>query len=167
MIPNIWILIASAFIPFLIASVWFHPKVFGGNNWAKIAGLTDAQINTPIKPYKLGLSVLLNFLLAFGIYNLAVHVSGVFGLVDANLELMNSGTSLAFLEEYGQKHRSFRHGMIHGLFPGLLSFILPVLGYAMIFERKSLKYLFVNLGFWLISMVLMGGVICKWGVVEL
>ena len=163
MLPNLPVLIASAFIPFLVAFIWYHPKVFGGTTWATVAGLTLEQNNTPIKPYQLGLSILLNFFIAFGIYNLGVHQSGLFGLVGGDVAALQTGTGAAFLAEYGHRHLSFGHGMIHGGIQTILCFILPILGYAVIFERKSRKYLFINLGFWILSLALMGGVISRWG----
>lgn len=165
MLPNLPILVAAAFIPFLVAFAWFHPKVFGGTTWAQVAGLTPAQSKAPVKPFQLGLSILLNFFVAFGLYNLAVHESGVFGMVSANTAALTTGSTAAFLEEYGGRHLSVGHGMIHGGIQTVLCFVLPILGYAVIFERKSRKYLFINLGFWMISLALMGGVICRWGAV--
>jgi len=167
MLPNFLVLVGAAFIPFFIAYAWFHPKVFGGTTWAQVAGLTTEQIDQPVKPIKLGLSILLNFFIAFGIYNLAVHQSGIFGLVGGDITALQSGTGAAFLAEYGENHLSLGHGMIHGGIQSILCFVLPILGYSVIFERKSRKYLFINLGFWIISLALMGGVICQWGAVPI
>jgi len=163
MTPNLLVIAASAFIPFFIAYAWFHPKVFGGTTWATVAGLTQAQTDTAIKPYQLGLSIVLNFLLAFGIYCLAVHESGVFGMVGGDEAALSAGTAAAFLAEYSGRHLSIGHGIVHGGIQTVLCFVFPILGYAAIFERKSSKYLFINLGFWIISLALMGAVICKWG----
>jgi len=163
MVPNFLVIGASALIPFFVAYAWFHPKVFGGTTWAEVAGLTQAQNDTPIKPYQLGISILLNFFLAFGVYCLAVHESGVFGMVSADEAAMSTGTAAAFLAEYGGRHHTFGHGMIHGGIQTVLLFVVPILGYAAIFERKSKKYLFINLGFWIVSLALMGGVISQWG----
>lgn len=49
MLPNIPVLIGCAFIPFIVAFVWFHPKVFGGETWKKVANLTEEQNNKAIK----------------------------------------------------------------------------------------------------------------------
>lgn len=162
MVPNMFVLLGCAFIPFFIAYIWFHPKVFGGDNWKEIAGLTEKQAAITVSPLKLGLSVLLNFFLAFGVYCLTVHASGVFGLVAGNEELLKTGTTAAFLAEHGQNHTTFGHGMVHSL-QSFICFVLPILGYAVIFERKSTKYLLVYTGFWLVSLALMAGVISQWG----
>lgn len=163
MTPNIPVLFAAAFVPLILGFVWFHPKVFGGAIWAKVAGLTEEQANRPVKIYQIALSFLLNCFMAFGIYLAVVHPSNVFGMVDANMEAMSTGTAAAFLEEYGNRHISFGHGVLHGFAPTFWMYVLPILGYAVIFERKSFKYLLINGGFWALSLMLMGGIICKWG----
>jgi len=162
MVPNMFVLLGCSFIPFFIAYIWFHPKVFGGDNWKEIAGLTEKQAAITVSPLKLGLSILLNFLIAFGLYNLVVHASGVFGLMGADTEAMKVGTAGAFLAEHGQNHANFGHGAFHGAISFVLM-VLPILGYAVIFERKSTKYLLVYTGFWIVSMAFMGGVIGQWG----
>ena len=162
MLPNFLVIAACAFIPFFIAYAWYHPKVFGGDTWARVAELTEEQNANPIKPLKLGLSILLNFLIAFGMYNFTVHASGVFGLMGANEDLMKIGTAGAFLKEHGQNFTTFGHGLVHG-FAATLLFIIPIEGYTTIFERKSGKYFLIKVGFWLISLMLMGGVVSAWG----
>ena len=162
MVPNILVIAGTALIPFLVAFAWYHPKAFGGDTWAKLANLTDEQAANPVKPLKLILSILFNFFIALGLYGMCVHQSGVFSLVGGDIDVLTSGTAAAFMAEYGDNYLTFKHGALHG---GIASVFLalPILGYNMIFERKSGKYLLVNWGFWLISMILMGGVICQWG----
>ncbi len=164
MTPNVLILALCALVPFLIAFVWFHPKVFGGTTWAQAAGLTQAQSGQAVKPFKMFLTLVLNFLMAFGLFSLTVHQSGVFSLVGGNAELLTSGTGAAFLAEHGKNHLTLGHGMFHGII-AMLCFVLPILAYATIFERKTAKYLFINAGFWLVSMMVMGAIICKWAAV--
>ena len=162
MLPNFLVIAASAFIPFLVAYAWYHPKLFGGDTWAEVAELTAEQKDNPVKPFKLGLSILLNFLIAFGMYNFTVHASGVFGLMGADQELMKTGTALAFLQEHGRNFTTFGHGLVHG-FAATILLVLPIEGYTTIFERKSAKYFFIKIGFWLISLMLIGGVVSAWG----
>ena len=163
MTPNFLILFTCAFIPFFVAFIWFHPKCFGGEYWKKVAGLTNEQHNTPIKPIKLAASILLNLLISFGVFIITVHQTHVLALTGPNVDAFKSGTALAFMQEYGENFHTIQHGITHGLFIGLLCFVIPILGYAVIFERKSVKYLLVNAGFWAISLVLMACVISKWG----
>lgn len=125
--------------------------------------MTEEQSNKAIKPIQLAVSVLLNFLLAFGVFITTVHQSHVLALTGPDVDAFKGGTALAFIQEYGENFHTFQHGITHGLFIGLLLFVIPLLGYAVIFERKGFKYLLVNAGFWAISLVLMACVISKWG----
>jgi len=162
MLPNPLMLLAAAFIPFLIGFVWFHPQLFGGNTWDSLAKLSSED-RGPVSKIKLLTTLLLNFFIAFAVYNVAFHQMGVFAMVGGDLELLKEGSAAAFLAEYGQMHRSFGHGMLHGAFPATFFFVLPVLGYVTIFEKKSFKYYLVYLGYWAVSLSLMGGFLCKWG----
>lgn len=161
--PNFPVLIGCAFIPFLIAYVWFHPKVFGGETWQRIANLTDPQMSKQVNPIQLLLSIFLNFLIAVGLFALTVHATHVLALTGPDPETLKSGVGLAFMQEYGNNFQSLSHGIGHGLFFGLICFAIPILGYAAIFERKSFKYILVNAGFWGLSMTIMAMIISRWG----
>ncbi len=161
MIPNIPIIAASALIPFFLGYIWFNEKLFGGATWDKVAQLPEGK-KGPVKLIPLLSSLILNLFAAFGVYLLTVHASGVFALMGGETEAIKTGTAGAFLTEHGQNFLTFKHGMVHGI-QATLVMILPVYGYATIFEKKSWKYLLINLGYWLISLTLMGGVISQWG----
>lgn len=165
MTPNILVLLAAAIIPFLFAYGWFHPSVFGGDKWYDVAKL-NGKDRTEVSKIKLFSTLIFNVLIAFGLYNLCVHSMGAFGMVQADTELLRTGTGAAFMAEYGQNGLNFGHGAFHG-FTTTLFLIVPVLAYVTIFEKKSLKYFFVYTGYWAISMMLMGGVMSQWGATAL
>jgi hypothetical protein len=64
-------------------------------------------------------------------------------------------------DKYGHNFRTFKHGAFHGILSAVF-FALPVLGIQAMFERRSGKYIFIHLGYWVITFVLMGGIICQW-----
>ena len=163
MLPNFPVLIGCAFIPFFVAFIYFHPKVLGGESWKRTAQLTVEQNNKAIKPLQLLASIFLNFLLAFGVFTLTVHGTHVLAITGPDVSAFNDGSALAFMQEYGDNFRTLKHGIGHGLIMALFFFVIPILGYAVIFERKSFKYLLVNAGFWGISLTLMACIISKWG----
>ena len=39
---------------------------------------------------------------------------------------------------------------------------LPILGTNALFERKGFKYIAVNAGYWILTIALMGGLLCAW-----
>ena len=164
MTPNFIVILAAALIPFLVAIPWFHKSLFGGEKWHAMTDMSAEKAATPVSPIKLMLSIVLNVFISFGMYILAIHESGVFGMVGGDTELMKTGSAAAFLAEYGGQYHTFQHGLAHGLAATLL-FVLPVLGYVVIFEKKSAKYFWVYLAYWWISLTLMSIVISKWGAV--
>ena len=162
MTPNFIIILASALIPFVVATIWFHKSLFGGEKWHAMADMSAEKAASPVKPIKLLLSIVLNIFLAFGMYLFSIHETGVFGMVGGEEELMKTGTAAAFLAEYGGNFHTWTHGLAHGI-GATLFFVLPVLGYVVIFEKKSAKYFWVYLSYWLVTLVLMSIVICLWG----
>jgi len=162
MTPNAIVILGAALIPFLLAYIWFHPSVFGGEKWHTMSDMSVEKAASPVKPFKLLLSIVLNAFMSFGIYIATIHESGIFGMVGGNTELMKTGTAAAFLAEYGGQYHTFQHGLAHGLAVTLL-YVLPVLGYVVIFEKKSAKYFWVYLSYWWASLTLMSIVISLWG----
>jgi len=150
MTPNFITILAAALIPFVVAIIWFHKSLFGGENWHLIAEMSTEKAATPVKPLKLALSILLNVFISFGVYILSIHESGVFGMVGGDEALMKTGSAAAFLADYGGQYHNAQHGLAH-------------VGYVVIFEKKTAKYFWVYLGYWFVSLTLMSVVICLWG----
>ncbi len=152
----------ASLIPFVFSFIWYNPKLFGGENWVKIAGLTEKQAANPPKPLLMLSTIIFNFMIATVLYQLCVHQSGIYSLVGNNIDSVASGTAAAFLAEYATNFLTFKHGALHGVLTAIF-FVVPILMYIVIFEQKSAKYFWVAFGFWAISLGLMGGVICRWG----
>lgn len=164
MLPNFAILAGAALIPMVLGYIWFHPNVFGGNYWYDVAKLSGAD-RSEVSTVKLLSTLILNFFIAFGLFGLTVHQFGAFSMVGGQAELLQNGVGGAFMDAYGSNHLSFGHGAFHAIIQAIIGFVIPILGYVSIFEKKSFKYFLVYLGYWLISLVLMAGVICQWGAV--
>ena len=118
-------------------------------------------------PLILGISLLLSFLLSLQINFIVIHQAHIYSAVmdEPSLKDPNSALSLMlkdFMEQYGSNFRTFKHGAFHGLLAGLF-FVLPVLGTNALFERKGFKYIAINVGYWLVALTIMGGIICQFG----
>lgn len=165
MLPNFGILAASALIPMVLGYIWFHPNLFGGNKWYDLAKL-HGDDRSDVSNVKLFFTLILNFIIAFGLYNFTVHQMGAFGMVGGDAELLKTGVGGAFMDAYGHTHQNFGHGFFHGIIFTIL-IPLPILGYVSIFEKKSFGYFLVYLGYWAISLSLMGAVLSQWGTTQL
>jgi len=68
-------------------------------------------------------------------------------------------------ELYWDSYRTFKHGTFHGTLAGLL-LATPIVGVKALFERKGFRYIAINGGYWIVSMALMGGIICAFSYQE-
>lgn len=159
-----WIaVIIAALVPTLVGFVWYHPKVMG-NAWMKASGLTEESLKGANMAMIFGVSLVLSILLAFNMNFVTIHQMHLFSLMadtpgvnDPNSEAGQFLNSL--LERFSGNYRTFKHGALHGALSGVF-FALPILGTSALFERKGFKYIAVNAGYWIITLALMGGVIC-------
>ncbi len=161
-----WLAVLVATLtPTIIGFVWYNPKVMG-NVWMKAADMTEEKMKGANMGLIFGLSFVLSFLLAMYMHNIAIHQFNVPGLFNVQGQDPAAGTPEAmfvadFISKYGSLHRTFAHGIVHGLFASFL-FVLPIMATNAMFERKNWKYILVNFGYWLITICIMSGIICGW-----
>lgn len=160
---NFPIVFASALIPLLVGFVYYHPKVFG-TAWMKAAGLSpDGPKPNMILVF--GLTYLFSVMLGVALISIVIHQMGIFSTLQGNPDLADPNSPLSlmlkdFMAKYGNNFRTFKHGALHGTIAAVF-FALPVFGINSLFERKGWKYFLINLGYWVIALALMGGVICQ------
>jgi hypothetical protein len=105
-----------------------------------------------------GLSFVFAFMLAFMLPTIVIHQVGAAQLAGGNA---NDPALIAFLEVHGDMFRTFQHGALHG-FLGALFLVFPVLAINGLYEQKSFKYIFVTSGYWMVTMTIMGAIVCGW-----
>ncbi len=129
-----WIsMVIATLIPLVVGFIYYNKNVFG-NAWMASIGKTEEELNKGNKAIIFGLSIVLSFLLAFFLLN------------------FNNGP--------GQEGEfdTFKHGAFHGFFITVVVGI-PIMVINGLFELKSAKYLLINIGYWIITLDLMGGVL--------
>jgi hypothetical protein len=126
----------------------------------KAAGMTDEQVKGGNMAKIFGLALLFAIMLTFSLQGITIHQMGAFSLVGGDVE--NALPSYqAFMDDYGDAFRTFKHGVFHGVLAGIF-IVLPILGTNALFERKGAKYIFINTGYWIVTLGIMGGIICGW-----
>ena len=162
--PNFLILLLAALVPMVMGFIWYNPKVMG-TAWMNATGLTDEKMKGANMPVIFGVSFLLSFFLAFGLQFIVIHQWGVASALSTDPSITDPTSELGgyfanFMAKYGNNFRTFKHGALHGTMTGILM-ALPILGTNALFERKGFKYIMINVGYWTITMALMGGIICQ------
>lgn len=155
---NFIALLLSAFSTLVVGFIWYNPKVFG-TIWMKESGMTEEKMKGSNMIMIFGLSVLYAFFISFILQFLVIHQTGAIGMVGGDpSKALPSYT--AFMADYGTAFRTFKHGALHGFMTGLF-LILPVIGVGALYERRSWKYVFVSGGYWVVTSMIMGGIICS------
>lgn len=141
----------------LVGFVWYNPKVFG-TIWMNETGMTEekAQQGNMLKIF--GLTIVYSVLISFTLSQFVIHQIGAAQLVGGNV---NEPSFIEFIKGKEEAFRSFGHGALHGFMLGLF-FVLPITAINSLFEQKSWKYILVNAGYWMVSLMIMGAIICGW-----
>jgi len=159
---NWWIYLLTALIPLAVGAVYYSPKVMG-NTWMKLNGFTEESLEGANMGIIFGLSYLMGFMISMGMAQLSIHQGGVAQMMMP--EIMESGsvaqsTFNDLMATYGMKYRTFSHGALHGSLAAVL-FIMPFIATNAMFERRGWKYIWLHTGYWVITLTLIGGVVCK------
>ncbi|CAM1345471.1 DUF1761 domain-containing protein [Tenacibaculum amylolyticum] len=161
---NYLILMVSALIPLITGFIWYGPLF--KNAWMKEMNFTEESMKGANMALIFGLSYVLGFIISLGLMPAVIHQMGTYSVLVAEPGF-NEQTGEAyemfssFMENYGDRFRTFKHGALHG---GLVGFFIamPILAIQAMFERKSFKYIAINAGYWIVTLAIMGGIICQW-----
>ena len=151
--------VVAAFTTLLVGFIWYHPKVLG-TLWIKEAGLTVDESQ------KENLFVIFGFTFVFSIFigiimqALTIHQFGALGMIGGGTKLAEAKPSFAaFMADYGTAFRTAKHGALHGFFTGLF-FAFPMIAINGLFERRSWKYIFIHSGYWIVTLTIIGAIVC-------
>ena len=161
--PNFAIIALAALIPLVIGFIWYNKNTFG-NAWMKATGVTPESAKGANMALVFGLTYVCCFLAGLILQFIVIHQFGFFSTLMKEPGLTTPGTdmnnyAMDFMNKYGDRFRTFKHGALHGTLAGLLM-ITPIIAVNAMFERKGFKYIAINGGFWIVNLALMGGVIC-------
>ena len=156
---NFIALFVAALSTLVVGYVWYHPRVFG-KIWMKEAGVTEQKMKSNAVLPLIGISLVYAFLISMILQFLVIHQFGASSMTGGDTSKALPSYA-AFMNDYGTAFRTFKHGALHGFLASLFM-ILPVIGTNSLYERKSFKYVLISSGFWIVSLTIMGGIICAW-----
>ena len=157
-----WIaFLVSALVTLLVGFIWYNPKVFG-TIWMNENGLTREELRNGNMLKIFGLTFIFSFFIVMIESAITIHQNGALGMIGGPMKLNEALPSYhAFMNDYGTAFRTFKHGALHGAISGLF-FAFPIIAINGLFERKSWKYILVNSGFWVVTLTIIGSIICGW-----
>lgn len=164
--PNFMILPLVALIPLAVGFFWYSKSVMG-TAWMTETGMTDEKAQEGNMLVTFGASYIFALFLSFAMVGMVNHQMGILqlfagqeGFGEAGSAVMKSYESVMAI--VGDRHLTFSHGAFHGFFSSIIV-ALPLLATNALFEQKSWKYIFINVGYWALTLTLMGGVLGQWG----
>ena len=120
--------------PMAVGFVYYHKTVFG-TIWMDTVGMTDKKAKKVNKIGAVIALLLCSFLLSFFLLN-----------------FNNSG-----INQEGD-FDTFNHGVWHGVFVAI-TVVAPVIVIQGFFGQKHWKHVLINIGYWIITLALMGGIL--------
>ncbi|MFN8324568.1 DUF1761 domain-containing protein [Flavobacterium sp.] len=158
---NFLAVLVASLSTLLVGFIWYNPKVFG-TIWMKETGMTEEKAKNSNMVKVFGLTILYSVMLSFIMTALTIHQFGALGMIGGPDFIATAKPSYAaFMTDYGDAFRTFKHGALHGFMSGV--FIgLPIVAINSLFEQKSWKYILVTAGYWIVSMTIIGAIVCGW-----
>jgi Protein of unknown function (DUF1761) len=163
---NYLVIFGTALVPLIVGFIWYNNAFGFGKAWMAATGLKEEDLQRDFSPVKVyGSAYLLGIFLAVAMMPMTIHQMGLSSMlmgVDGVMERTSeAGKAFGYLmDTYGANFRTFKHGAFHGLINGIF-LALPIIAISALFERRSWKYIFIHLGYWMITMAIMGGLICQ------
>ena len=162
---NFLILALAALVPLVMGFIWYGPLLFQ-NAWMKQLGFTEESLKGGNMLLIFFLSYVFSFLIALILQTVVIHQTGIYSTLMPSGASELTGQALTdynnLMATYGEAYRTFKHGVLHGSLAGVF-LILPVLANQAMYGRKTVKYVLINAGYWIVTIALMGGIICQWG----
>jgi hypothetical protein len=155
---NYWLILATGLIPIVIGFFWYNPKVFG-QKWMDTVGITEESMKGANMPLIFILSYLFGCMLSLALHVTVIHQMGLVSSLEGDKTPETAAYIKNYLDNYGTRFRYFRHGVIHGVITAIFV-ALPVIGVNALWNRKNAKYVFIHVGYWIVCMGLIGGVLC-------
>jgi len=147
-----------SFVPILIGYLWYHPQ-FPIAKWSGQSLSGHSNVN----PLKLLACLIMSITIVYGYINIVIHQMGFYELFFTDIMKGSEEAKTItkeFLSQYGDKHRSFGHGVFHGIINAFV-FALPFIFFHALMDNRDRKYLLHHFSYWLIVSVIISGLISE------
>lgn len=158
---NFYMFFIAGIIPMIIGAIYYSEALFG-KKWMAINGLSKEELESGNMALIMGLAYLLSVVLSFGLSGLVIHQTSVYQMMMGSGGVMTpeaQETFTALMADYGNNHRGWSHGALHGVIATVF-IALPLIAINALFERRGGAYVGIHFGYWLLSLTAMGALLC-------
>jgi hypothetical protein len=158
---NILVVFLAGLIPMVMGMLWYSKMLFG-NAWMRINRFREEDMKGANMVVLFGGALVFSMMISFFLNAIVIHQFALYSLVGGEARTPADKEWLdATMKVYGNNFRTFKHGALHGAIAAVF-FVLPILGIPALFERRGWKYILIHLGYWVVTLALMGGVLSQW-----
>ncbi len=156
--PKIWILFIVGLVPLLIGFLYYNENVLG-KKWMAVNGFTTEDLQGGNMVIIFLLTYLFGVMLSFGLMGSVVHQSALYSLLMVDPTATSEEMFIEVMNQFGDRYRTFGHGALHGALVGVMV-ALPIIGTNALFEKRGWTYVWIHVLYWIITIAIMGGIIC-------
>ncbi|HOY12089.1 MAG TPA: DUF1761 domain-containing protein [Saprospiraceae bacterium] len=158
---NYYLFFVTALIPLLMGFIYYHPKVLG-NVWMKTNNFNEETMKGANMALIFGLTYVFGIIISLMMTSIIIHQSHIASILVPEVSDKTSAAyqdMVEFMGKYGMRYRTASHGMVHGGVIALL-FVTPIIAINSLFERRGWKYVLIHAGYWFLTLVAMGAILC-------
>ena len=131
---NFLAVLVSAIVSFALGALWYSPVLFG-KTWQRELGFSDEDLK-------------------------GANMGKIFGSSFVLMLIMGLGMAMLIQGHFDQEI-TWLSGLKHGIYIGLV-FVGTSMGINMLYQRKSLKLWFVDAGYQIVFLGIMGAILGAW-----
>ncbi len=159
-----WIVFVSALVPLITGAIWYSKFLFGNALARSVNVAPEDAAKMKHSPWVFVLTYVFGVFLSGALMALTIHQIHFLSLVanDKTVEVAGSEMNLYaidYFNRFGSNFRTFKHGAFHGTLAAIM-IALPVTAIIAMFEGKGFKYIAIHTGYWIVTLALMGGIVC-------
>ena len=158
---NFIAVLLAALVPMAIGFIWYNPKVLG-TAWMNVTGMTPEKAKQSNMAVVFIVSFVMSLMMAFIMQAMVIHqfhlASLFYKLPVDDASTPEGALYKQVMDLLGGSWRTFKHGALHGFIGGFF-LAFPIICTNSLFEQKGWKYIWINAGYWIVSMTIMGGII--------
>jgi multisubunit Na+/H+ antiporter MnhB subunit len=132
---NFLAILVGGLLAWGFGSLWYSPLLFS-KAWQTESGMSDDDLKN-------------------------ANMVKIFGGSFALMLVMSFGMAILLRGHEDPSEVTFQTGLMHGLYVGLM-FVATSIGINQLYQRKSLKLFFIDAGYQVIMLMIMGAVIGAW-----
>lgn len=151
----------AALVPMIMGFIWYSKAVFG-RSWMRANRFLDEDMKMSGGKMAMTftLAYIFSYMIAMFVSTIVIHQFTLGSIIANDRSDAARKWITDTMTTYGGNFRTFKHGAFHGTLASIM-FVLPIISIISLFERRSWKYVLIHWGYWLVTLALMGGIICQ------